>query len=186
MPQRPPAPRSTSGRRRLGVALFGCLLVLAACDTVAPEPITLPVRDVTFEFAFRSDTLGGGEIVVASANRANLAGQLEGFSKEEILAAEVVSVELERIEPPLTNLDALLTSAALELTVDGGAPRTVGTASSLPADFEADLTPSGGDVGAVLRAPSFGARLRLVPRTLPDDRFEFQVRVALRIEVEGV
>lgn len=159
---------------------------LAGCDTMTPEPITLPVKTVEFRFAFHADTVGTGAFVVPAREAADLEGALEGFAKDEILSARVVGIEVERIEPPLARLGDLAERLTVRLTAPGASPRLVGESGQLPASSRVTFAPASADVGALLRAASFGAELSVDPRTLASDRYLLSARLNLEIVVEGL
>lgn len=168
------------------VLLFLLAGSVAACDAVAPEPVTLPTKTVSFRFVFHSDTLGTGPFEVRSSSVVDLEGALDGFGKEEILEAEVVGLELERIEPPLVALDAIAEALAVRLTAPGEAERTIGEVRSPPSAPRVTVTPASVDVAALLRASAFGAVLHVDPQSLPSDRYELSAELRLRVVVEGL
>jgi hypothetical protein len=122
---------------------------------------------------------------VASENRVDLTSQLEGFSKSEILSATVVSATLFRRQPVEANLGELMDAVALQLDAAGLSRAQVAGLQGLPDDNEATLDlASTGNVTGFVRAPTFGAVLNFTGLDAND--YVFEVRLRLRIQVEGV
>lgn len=170
-------------------ALAALLLFLPACDTVADlgnENVIL-TRDVTFSFDFMVDTPQAA-LRATSTNQVDLSGQLEGFTKAEILSATVTSARLTRVQPVRADLAELMDAVLLELTASGGSATTVAQQAGLPASAEGALTVSGSPgVTSHVKAPSFGAALTFTNLAVPAlGIYRFEVTVRLRIEVEGV
>ena len=169
---------------RSGSLIVSLAVLLTACDTLTePEPVVLDAA-TTFEFRF---TVSGSGAVgpVTSEEAADIGSQLEGFAKGEILAAEVTSVEIRRIQPVGQTLADLLTGAEVQVTTSGTDAATIATATSFPAQTRASLPPQAGvDVGRFLRASQF--RARFVPQGLPSGEYVFETSLEFRIEVEGL
>ena len=170
-------------------ALAALLLLLPACDTVGEignENVIL-TRDATFAFDFQVDA-PQASLRATSTNQVDLAGQLEGFTKAEILSATVTSARLTRIQPVRADLSELMNAATLELTASGASATSIAQLASPPASAEAQLTITGSPaVTSHVKASSFGAALTFTNLAVPSlGVYRFEATVRLRIEVEGV
>ncbi len=174
--------------RWIGIAL----LLLAGCESVTSERLTLPDIEVTFRFEVNGNALTDGQAhTVTATNTVDLTPALQqrgGYTKKEVVAATVVAAELERIQPTLTDLDALLREVRVLLTAEGLTEREVAVRTGFPADETASLSPrSDTDVAAFVKKTALGAKLQLVPlQPDPSETYIYEVRLTLRVQVEGI
>ena len=176
----------------LALALLAFTLVMAGCEAAASERLTLPEIEVSFRFEVSGSVLTDGQPYTATAvNTVDLTTALQqrgGYTKSEVVAATVTAAEMERIQPPLTDLSELLSEARLLLTASGLNDLEVASRAGFPDDETAALAPrSSADIAAFVKKPAFGAKLRLVPLQ-PDagETYIYEVRRTLRVQVEGV
>ncbi len=168
------------------------MLVLAGCEAAGNERLTLPDIEVTFRFEVNGNALTDGQAHTATAtNTVDLTPALQqrgGYTKSEVVAATVTAAELERIQPTLTDLSALLSEVRVLLTASGLSDLEVASRAGLPDDEVATLsTRSSTDIAAFVKNPAFGAKLRLVPnQPEPTETYIYEVRLTLRVQVEGI
>ena len=167
------------------------LLCLSGCDTLVEEsdPITLQPKQATFEFELLASGVQPGSVVtLTSRNSVDLAEALQedGFVKDEVLSATILSAQLRQIFPLSQNL-SVLESAELKLQ-GGNLTASVATLGTMPPQKNAAM---GVDQGQAVRAfvvsPSIRAVLDLLPASLtPGEEYTFEVTVAFSIVVEGL
>lgn len=173
----------------LGVA--GAALVLYGCDTLVDggETIFLQPKQVTFRFTVASEQLTPNSAVtlpaVAAVDLGTLVSQ-DGYTKADVVSVRIENAVLRRRQPLAVNL-GFLRNVDVSLHAQAGSPVSVATLASPPADNMASLqVVSGRDVAAQVTGQSFSARLQFVPITvLPNEDYELEVTLDLRIEVEG-
>lgn len=172
--------------------LLGLVLVLAGCEAAANETLTLPPIEVSFRFEVNGNALQDGQAYTATATGSvdltQALAERGGYRKTEVTRTLVTAATLTRIQPVLTNLADLLTEARLLLTASGVNDTEVASRTGFPSETEAALSPRTGiDVTAFVQQPSFGAKLRLVPRNPnPQEQYVYEVRLTLQVQVEGV
>lgn len=170
-----------------GAALAYCLL-LAGCDAVALDNgetvILRPTATFSFDFQVNAPQ---PSLTIAANNQVDISGQLENFTKDEIVNATVTRVTLTRIQPAGRDLNELMETVALALTASGASNARVAAASALPADNEAALSVISAAVTSHVKAPRFGASLSFEDLAAPNNGiYRFDVTVELRVELEGV
>lgn len=165
------------------------LMLLPGCDTTSsPEPITLQPIETTFRFDFASRNLEpDGTLEVPSSASVDLNDLLtEGFSKAEVLSAEVTSVELERLSP-LSDLSLFMRNASFSLQGGTGTPVTVAGLTDFPDAVSADMTlASDTRVTNVVTGSSFSGVLDVDVNAAEEEDFVLLVTVTLQVRVEGV
>lgn len=165
--------------------LAGVLLILSGCDTLedAGETVIL-TREATFRFEFNTTSTQASQ-QVNSVGRVDLGGDLNNFDKSEILAATVTDVVVERLQPVGENLSDLMDSISLQLEASGASAPMVAQLSPLPDNREASLAlTSNTSITNHVKAPNFGARLSLT--NVAPDNYVLEVRVQIRLEMEGI
>lgn len=174
----------------VGLALI--TLILAGCEAAANERLTLPDIEITFRFDVAGNVLSDGQPYTAIAtNVIDLSAALQqrgGYTKNEVVAATVMAAEIERIQPTLIDLAELISEARILLTAAGLNDLEVAARTGFPNDEIAPLAPQRGvEVSAFVKKPTFGAKLRLVPRQSDaHETYRYEVRLTLRVQVEGV
>ncbi|MDQ7040895.1 MAG: hypothetical protein Q9M35_08130 [Rhodothermus sp.] len=174
----------------IGIALL--VLLLAGCESVTSERLTLPDITLSFRFEVDGSVLTDGQPYTATAiNTADLMAALQqrgGYTKNEVVAATVTAAELERIQPTLTDLSALLSEVRVLLTASGLSDLEVASRTGFPDDEVATLsTRSSRDIAAFVKSSAFGAKLRLVPRQPdPTETYIYEVHLTLQVQVEGI
>ncbi|SHK80556.1 hypothetical protein [Rhodothermus profundi] len=177
-------------RRWWGLALL--VLMLSGCEAAGTERLTLPEIEVSFRFEINGNALTDGQpATIIAVNTVDLAPALQqrgGYTKSEVVAATVTAAAIERIQPLLTDLSEVLSEARVLLTAPGLNDLEVAGRAGFPDDETASLAPrSGTDVAAFVKKAAFGAKLHLVPlQPAPDEHYIYEVRLTLRVQVEGV
>ncbi len=165
-------------------------LTLAGCDTLEDGTETVLLqKEATFRFEFAAESVPPGkDVTFTSRDQVDLSNNLDGFAKSEIVAAEVVSANLQRIQPPLTSLNQIVRAAELQIVSEGLSGVTVARQNDFPAGPATSLTVNSvQDVSAHLRKPAFGLTLTMTPADLePLEDYALEVTVRLRITVEGL
>ena len=156
-----------------------------ALDVASGESIFLQTsRVICFEF---SDLTDGGSKSIASDDSFDLASFLqgEGFTKSEIIRAEVDRVTLRLRFPGQENLSVFEDVSVILRS--GSANVTVGSATSgLGTNRNASISPTGSNIGAIVRAASFDGLLDIVGTANIQDEFLVEVELDISLEMEGV
>ncbi|MEX2400536.1 MAG: hypothetical protein WD423_07165 [Rhodothermales bacterium] len=171
----------------LAAILLGSMLVLAGCDTIGTESVTLR-KDVNFRFEFSTEGREAGTAFNVDAVGTVDFGEViapEGFTTDEIIAVNVHSVSVQRVTPVGTNLDAF-DRIALALVASGVPTRTVAELEPVPSSREATLPIVRSDVTQLAVQPSFRGRLTVVPAATPTEQYVLTARMEVVVEVEGV
>ncbi len=172
-------------RRLYAPLALAALVTLGACDTAGDNSVFLSDRDVEFVFRVDGSQLAAGQSkTLTSVATATLQGQLDGFSRDEIVAARVKAARLARVLPPGESLGSLLQQ--VQVGVASGAAQPVASAASLGTGNTQALQTTGTDVAAILKRETFGAQLTLVPAKAVTGLVEFKVTLTLAVEVEGL
>lgn len=182
---------------RTGVWI-GLLLAIAlvGCDSGGADTIVLQPKEVTFEFpTFDQNDVDNGEVRLNATAGDYLANALraDGFSKDEVVSAEVSRVELARRSlGSAQHVEAakvfdFLVNAELHLTGSGG-PITIANKSSFdPSQARTEMNLVNREVTPLVTSSSpFGARLDFTVSDVGSESFRVAVVVTFRIEVEGV
>lgn len=177
--------------RILAVFFVAAALFIAGCDSAVDDTIVLQPKTVTFDFPdFSADDVEGGVIELPSEAAQDLSDELrtDGFSREEVVSAELTEVEVRRIGPASqAKLLPFLNEIELSLDAPGQSLTTVGTSSEFdPTAGSTLLNPTDSDVGDFVQAESMDAELRLDVDTFEDDPPRLDARLTFVIEVEGV
>lgn len=173
---------------RLNAIVFAMLLWLTsgcdALDVLPTEAITLNTsRVICFEFT--GLTNGSSKSVVSSDSfdlDSFLAGQ--GFSKSEILSAEVNDITLRLRFPGQQNL-SVFDDASISLRA-GSINTTIGSATDLGTGRTAIIPESGNDLARVVSATSFQGVLDVTGASSIQDDFLVEVELEFSVDVEGV
>lgn len=168
---------------RLSCAL-ALVSLMAGCE-LAEETVFL---DREAEFTFRFD---GADISpegqVQSVSSVDFEGRLDGFLKEDIVAANIISAEIERSAPPGANLDEIFSS--VEFALDNGQRSVVAGQNSLPGSREAPLDVSTENITAQASAANgFTGHLEVeaAEEIDPDREYSVVVTLDVSLELEGI
>ena len=164
--------------------LYGCDSLVDGGETVFLQP-----KSVTFRFEFPSESVSPNtEASVPSAASVDLGPLVaqDGYTKSNVISVQIESAELRRRQPPNVNLN-FIRDVEVFLQGPGGGAVSVATLGSPPAATSGNLQVTGGrDVATQVTGQNFSARLDFVPtNVLPDEDYELEVTLRLRIEVEG-
>lgn len=178
--------------------IFASLFVLAGCDVFSTgETVILnsnsevpPTAEYTF-FYSPEDVNSEGWVEVTSEGRDDLAADLRenGFSREEIVSAEVESVSLlgKSQEGTSQKIYRHVRRAEVYFPSDASSPIAEGEIPSGQSLEEEDLTVTGSGVTDVVKEGAQQARLEL---EVEEDGFsgvlEAEAEINFRIELEGV
>lgn len=170
------------------LAVFFLVLFLTtgcdALDVVSGESIFLPTsRVLCFEFSNISD---GESKTVLSTDLLDLDSFLaeEGFIKSEVIGAEVTGITM-RLRFPGQQDFSVFDGASLALRA-GSLNATIGSSSNPAATRTLTVSPSGSDIGSIVRAASFQGVLDLDGAASVQDDFLIEVELDFSVEVEGV
>ncbi len=163
---------------------------LAGCDTVGDgtgENIILPTKEVTFRYRFET-TMAQGNSLTASADETFSLDNIitEGFSRSDVVRVDVISVELERIQPTNQFLNDFLTRANFNMISNNGSEQTVAAVGSFSATRSAELNVSAGDVTAITTGRDFTSELEMSVQQMTFDEYVIEVTAELRIEVADI
>ncbi len=164
--------------RRFSLLPLLAFLLVAGCDTVSEEPVTLSPRDVSFTYVV---TFNGAAGTAQATQTATLVGNLDGFQIGEITGARVTAVKLERVSPITKSLGELLASASVRLGSTSVAEGTIPDVSR-----ETMLPATGANVGSEVGKQSFGSTLAFTPEAGTTGTFTFRATLTLSVEVEGL
>lgn len=155
-----------------------------ALDVLPSETISLNTsRVICFEFT--GLTTGSSKSVVSSDSfdlDSFLAEQ--GFSKSEILGAEVDDITIRLRFPGQSNL-SVFDEASISLRA-GAVNTTIGSATDLGTGRTAILPTSGNDLARIVSAASFQGVLDVTGASSIQDDFLVEVEVEFSVEVEGI
>ncbi|MEM9665676.1 MAG: hypothetical protein AAF970_12120 [Bacteroidota bacterium] len=167
------------------------MLLLMGCDSVGSETVTLVADNLEFEFEFNSNDVATGALVDLRSRDGMdvdlgtfLASQ--GFSKADILAAQVEAVRLE-IAFPISARATFLESAILKLEANGLSATEIAQQSTFPNERGADFeVVAGRDIGDLVnRSGGLQAILQVNARELaPNTTYELGVSLRMRIELD--
>ncbi len=166
---------------------FLLLMLTSACDVLnvgSGESIFLQTsRVVCFEFTGLTD---GGSKSITSDDSFDLASflQSEGFTKSEIIRAEIEGVTLRLRFPGQENL-SVFDEATVTLR-SGSASVSVGSANNLGASRNASISTTGSNISAIVRAASFNGVLDVVGAADIQDEFLVEIELDFSLEMEGV
>lgn len=172
--------------RRVALLLV-CALVLAGCDTIGTESVTLR-KDLDYRFEFSTEGREAGTAFNVDAVGSINFGEViapEGFTTDEIIAVNVHAVSIQRVTPVGTNLDAF-ERISLALAASGITTRTVAEIESTPSSREATLSIVRSDVTQLAVQPSFRGQLTVVPAATRTEQYVVTAKMELVVEVEGV
>lgn len=161
------------------------ILTLTGCDFVADEETLVVEEEVDFRFEFSTEGDVGESVTVQSNATVDIDDVLfaEGYTRDDVAAASIRWVEINRIQPTGTNLD-VFDSMELALTASGISPSVQASSDDLPADNSVRLDLQTTSVTQIVRQSAFGARLTVVPSVAED--YVLEAVVNLRIELEGI
>lgn len=169
------------------------LLFSAGCDAVNPtDPIQFSGELAELRYTFATD--GNGDLienvksqVVSDEVTDFLDNHGSGFSKSEIIGAEITSAAISFNSPPVRpNLDIL--NRVIVQVADGGATLEVANREDFPEHRDASLTVLGRDIASYAQAPSFEVIMQLdaTEQLEPNEEYEFYLVLDARMELEGV
>lgn len=187
---------SASGRRvpRRLIAPFAAIVVAAVvlhgCDTLLDdgETIVLQPKEVTFRFEFSGDDLTAGQpVTVQSTQSIDLTSELQkdGYGKDEVVSAQVSSIQLRRVNPISFSLSSLSDFSLTIVGSSSGSTR-IGSLATLPSGNSASLNLGTRAVESFVRQPSFRAVAEFTPGQLPAGDYVLTATVELRIEIEAL
>lgn len=165
----------------------GVILLLPGCDVVEePGEEVILDRAVTFRFEVDAGAIGDGQVEVISTGTADLSGNLSGFTPDEVVSAMVEGVELERVQPPGTNLNEIISNPRLYLVADGLSETLIAQAGEMPASVRTQLEVSQNQLAAFIRKPVFRSELQFDAVQASSESMSFLVRVQFQVLVEGL
>lgn len=186
-------PKTVGPRASLALVLLVMGLVLTSCDIATTgstailnaESAIPPRVDYTFEYT-PSDVAGDSRVEVVSEERDELKGILSknGFSRTDVVSAEIDSVSIERLSAPTFEY---ITGADIYLGTDASGPH-IATGTVRPSQESALLdvpTKTVTDLVKQGRTNAF-ARIAVSDRSRIPDVDRVGVTVFFRIEVKGV
>lgn len=184
---------SARPRASLAFLLLAGSLVLVGCDLASAGNTAIlnansaipPTVEYTFEYG-SSDVTGGSQVEVVSEGSDDLAGILSrnGFSRADVVSAEVDSVSLERLSAPTFGY---ITGAEVYLGTSAGGTR-IATGTFQTSQESATLSVATRTVTSVVKGGSTKAFARLDVED-PDDVpgvDRVKATVFFQIEVQGV
>lgn len=163
------------------------LLLTTGCDVLDVVPgdtiFRSTSRVVCFEF---TNLTSGASKTVVSTDTINLDSFLadEGFSKSEIMGAEVSDITFRLRFPGQQNL-SVVDRASIALRA-GSSNTTVGTSSDLGSGSTTTFSLSGNNVSSQLKAASFQAVLDITGAATIQDDFLIEVEMEFNVELSGV
>lgn len=185
------------GPRRLKPGLLALSLLVSGglfygCDALleTPDTIVLQPKEATFRFEFDAGSVTtGNPVTLQSVGSFDFSGALsaDGYTKGEVVAANISSVALRRTSPsPLNFRLSGLSDVRVQLRATDVASIVVASRENLPEDTSASLSIVNRSVETFVRAPSFRAVIEFVPLQLdPSERYFLEVVLDVRIEVQG-
>lgn len=176
-------------RRSSAFAAFALLFTvfLAGCDSVGGDVLTFR-EEVDFRFEFTTDGVSAGEeIVVRSVGNVDFDDFLEdeGFTKGDLVVANIRSVTVERLTPAGTNLSNF-ERVAFSLVAEGLTVPTLAESEDLPEGREVELELLRPGVSEVLWQPEFAGRLIVVPATDEDEQYVLTATMDVSVQAEGL
>ena len=166
---------------------FTILLLTTGCDALdvaAGDSIFLnSSRVVCFEF---TNLASGASKIVVSTDTIDLDAFLsdEGFSKSEIIGAEVSDITVRLRFPGQENLSAI-DRIILSLRA-GSTNTTIATSSALGSERSINIPTSGNDIGRIVQAASFQAVLDITGAKNISDDITLEVELDFNVELQGV
>ncbi len=173
---------------RLNAIVLAMLLWMTsgcdALDVLPNEAIGLKTsRVICFEFTGLTD---GSSKTVVSSDSFDLDSFLadQGFSKTEVLGAQVDDITLRLRFPGQQNLSVFEDAS---ITLRAGSINTIiGSATDLGTGRTAIIPESGNDLARIISATSFQGVLNVTGAASIQDDFLVEVEIEISVEVEGI
>lgn len=181
-------PRIKASAKRYTFVYLLLLLLTGACDSLDVVPggegiILGTSRVLCFEF---NGLTNGESKSITSTDILDLDNFLagEGFSKDEILRAEVTDVSVRLRFPGAENLSVF---DELDLSLRAGGTSTrIGRATDLGTGRTLVLNATGSNIGNIARASSFQGVLDVVGAASSQEDFLVEVELDFTVEMEGI
>ena len=181
-------PRGPASAKRYTFVYLLLLLLTGACDSLDIVPggegiILNTSRVICFEF---NGLTNGDSKSITSTDILDLDNFLagEGFSKDEIIRAEVTDVSVRLRFPGAENLSVF---DEVDLSLRAGSINTrIGQATDLGTGRTQILNATGSNIGNIARASSFQGVLDVVGAASSQEEFLVEVELELSVEVEGL